>query len=180
MTNFVCQKYSKDWDFWLRCGADGQGSYLRCIDSCITQLKAQGPSRTCNESEEAEAEPMGKSWWKVEEGTALLFIVKAIIALQVSDRGKPHMRERHSIMHPSHSTLHPPQHSFSTLTKVEKAGQCYRERSNAASVTQGNTSRQPQMFEHIGALAACSPCTLSCACSKFPSAGSFQHRLREI
>ena len=25
---------------------------LRLIDSCITQLKAQGPSRTCNESKE--------------------------------------------------------------------------------------------------------------------------------
>jgi len=25
---------------------------LRLIDSCITQLKAQGPSRTCDESEE--------------------------------------------------------------------------------------------------------------------------------
>jgi len=24
--------------------------YLRLIDSCITQLKAQGPARTCNES----------------------------------------------------------------------------------------------------------------------------------
>ena len=24
------------------------------IDSCITQLKAQGPSRTCNESKEEE------------------------------------------------------------------------------------------------------------------------------
>ena len=31
---------------WLR--------YLRLIDSCITQLKAQGPSRTCNESKEEE------------------------------------------------------------------------------------------------------------------------------
>jgi hypothetical protein len=30
------------------------GSYLRLIDSCITQLKAQGPSRTSNESEEEE------------------------------------------------------------------------------------------------------------------------------
>jgi len=30
------------------------GSYLRLIDSCITQLKAQGPSRTCNESNEEE------------------------------------------------------------------------------------------------------------------------------
>jgi len=27
-------------------------SYLRPIDGCITQLKAQGPSRTCNESKE--------------------------------------------------------------------------------------------------------------------------------
>jgi len=25
---------------------------LRLIDSCITQVKAQGPSRTCNESKE--------------------------------------------------------------------------------------------------------------------------------
>ena len=32
------------------------GSYLRRIDSCITQLKAQGPSRTCNESKEEEEE----------------------------------------------------------------------------------------------------------------------------
>ena len=30
------------------------GSYLRLIDSWITQLKAQGPSRTCNESKEEE------------------------------------------------------------------------------------------------------------------------------
>jgi len=29
-------------------------SYLRLIDSCTTQLKAQGPSRTCNESKEEE------------------------------------------------------------------------------------------------------------------------------
>ena len=26
------------------------GLYLRLIESCITQLKAQGPSKTCNES----------------------------------------------------------------------------------------------------------------------------------
>ena len=30
------------------------GSYLRLIDSCITQLKAQGPSRTCDESKEEQ------------------------------------------------------------------------------------------------------------------------------
>ena len=32
------------------------GSHLRLIDSCITQLKAQGNSRTCNESKEEEEE----------------------------------------------------------------------------------------------------------------------------
>jgi len=32
------------------------GSYLRLVDFCITEVKAQGPSRTCNESEEEEAE----------------------------------------------------------------------------------------------------------------------------
>ena len=32
------------------------GSYLRLIYSCVTQLKAQGPSRTCNESKEEEEE----------------------------------------------------------------------------------------------------------------------------
>ena len=32
------------------------GSYLRLIDFCITQLKAQRPSRTCNESKEEEEE----------------------------------------------------------------------------------------------------------------------------
>jgi len=35
------------------CGTKA-GSYLRLMDSCITQLKDQGPSRTCNESKEEE------------------------------------------------------------------------------------------------------------------------------
>ena len=38
---------------WRGCGSE-EGSYLRRIDSCITQLKVQGPSRTCNESAEEE------------------------------------------------------------------------------------------------------------------------------
>ena len=37
------------------CSGSEAGSYLRLIDSRITQLKAQGPSRTCNESKEEEA-----------------------------------------------------------------------------------------------------------------------------
>jgi len=32
------------------------GSYLRLIDSCTNQLKAQGSSRTCKESKEEEGE----------------------------------------------------------------------------------------------------------------------------
>jgi len=33
-----------------------EGSYVRLIDSRMTQLKAQGPSRTCDESKEEEEE----------------------------------------------------------------------------------------------------------------------------
>ena len=36
------------------CKGSEAGSYLRLIDSCITQLKAQGPFRACNESKEEE------------------------------------------------------------------------------------------------------------------------------
>jgi hypothetical protein len=35
------------------CGSEA-GSYLRLIDCCINELKAQGPSRTCNESKKDE------------------------------------------------------------------------------------------------------------------------------
>ena len=38
----------------LMCSGSEAGSYLRLIASCITQLKAQRPSRTCNESKEEE------------------------------------------------------------------------------------------------------------------------------
>ena len=37
------------------------GSYLRRIDSFSTQVKAQGPSRTCNESKEEGPEYMRPS-----------------------------------------------------------------------------------------------------------------------
>ena len=41
---------------WVNLGVvvTDAGSYSRLIDSCITQLRAQGPSRTCNESKEGE------------------------------------------------------------------------------------------------------------------------------
>jgi len=38
------------------CRGSEAGSYLRLIDFCSTQRKAQGPSRTCNESKEEEGE----------------------------------------------------------------------------------------------------------------------------
>ena len=38
------------------CSGSQAGWYLRLIDSCFTQLKAQAPSRTCNESKEEEEE----------------------------------------------------------------------------------------------------------------------------
>ena len=43
----------KNNHFREMCSGSEAGSYLRLIDSCITQLKAQGPSRTCKESNEA-------------------------------------------------------------------------------------------------------------------------------
>ena len=36
------------------CSGSEARSYLRLIDSCITQLKGQGPSRTCHESKGEE------------------------------------------------------------------------------------------------------------------------------
>ena len=42
---------------------DEAGSYLRLIHSCITQLKALGPSRTCNES---KAEEEGGTGYRVK------------------------------------------------------------------------------------------------------------------
>ena len=41
-----------------RCSASKVGSYLRLLDSFVTQFKAQGPSRTCNESKEEEEKKM--------------------------------------------------------------------------------------------------------------------------
>ena len=41
--------------FLALCLRATRSSYLRLIDACITQLKAQGLSRTCHESKEEEA-----------------------------------------------------------------------------------------------------------------------------
>jgi len=44
---------------------------LRLIDSCITQFKVQGPSRTCNESREELARQWSSSWLDVRGDQAL-------------------------------------------------------------------------------------------------------------
>jgi len=44
---------------------------LRLIDSCITQLKAQGPPRTCNESKEEEEEVVWASIWELRAPTGV-------------------------------------------------------------------------------------------------------------
>ena len=43
------------------CSGSKAGSYLRLIDSCITQLKAQGPSRTCKKSKKEEEDLFGSA-----------------------------------------------------------------------------------------------------------------------
>jgi len=56
----ICSHSEGGWGLWilgslgLQITRSEAGSYLRLIDSCITQLKAHGPSRTCNESKEEE------------------------------------------------------------------------------------------------------------------------------
>ena len=46
----------KNNHFTKMCIGSEAGLYVRLIDSCITPLKAQGPSRTCNQSNEEEEE----------------------------------------------------------------------------------------------------------------------------
>ena len=55
----VFEAQFKNNHFTEMCSGSEAGSYLRLMDSCTTQLKAQGPSRTCNESKEEEEEAIG-------------------------------------------------------------------------------------------------------------------------
>jgi len=54
------------------------GSYLRRIDSCITQLKAQGPSRACNESK-------GVAFGMVMQASYISSSSSSLLSLQVLD-----------------------------------------------------------------------------------------------
>ena len=62
------------------CSGSEAGSYLRLIDSCITQLKAQVPSRTRDESKEEE-DPMRK---QNQSETSLCAILRVEVAVFAS------------------------------------------------------------------------------------------------
>jgi len=54
LTSHDSEPAGKSNHFTEMCCGTEAGSYLRLIDSCITQLKAQGTARTCKESKEEE------------------------------------------------------------------------------------------------------------------------------
>ena len=58
------------------CGTEA-GTYLRLIDSCITQLKAQGPSRTINESQKQEEERRSRRGGITPRATPVCFRFKS-------------------------------------------------------------------------------------------------------
>ena len=59
---------------------------MRLIDSCITQRKALGPSRTCNESKEEEGTRFGKAGVGSEHlAAALVAIAAAPLEVVVAD-----------------------------------------------------------------------------------------------
>ena len=70
------------------CGGSEAGSYLRLIDSCITQLKAQGPSRTCAESKEEEEESqlpryrLPEALRGIDKGLRRYLVLFAILCMQ--------------------------------------------------------------------------------------------------
>ena len=68
------------------------GSYSRLIDSCITQLKAEGPSRTCSDSKGEEEEDM-VSWTHL------------VPCVQHATSWKAGQSPRLSITHPQHGQV---------------------------------------------------------------------------
>ena len=50
----ILQSFLSGLECGTLCSGSEAGSYLKLTDPCITQLKAQRPPRTCNESEEED------------------------------------------------------------------------------------------------------------------------------
>jgi len=73
--NWYSSQFKSNHFTEMCCGTEA-GSYLRLIDSCITQRKAQGPSRICNESKEEEEEEEVMKWIR----TSRLSIKKSLSA----------------------------------------------------------------------------------------------------
>ena len=63
------------------CSGSEAGSYLRLVDSCITQRKAQGPYGTCNESKEEEEE---ESNWARAVRHIQFFIESQLASMQLT------------------------------------------------------------------------------------------------
>ena len=73
-------------------GGSEAGSVLRRIDSCITQFKAQGPSRACKESKEEE-EDGEEETGSLNHGVSSL-VVGSPIPLTFPMTLTPHPRHR--------------------------------------------------------------------------------------
>ena len=73
---------------------------MRLIDSCITQLKAQGPYRTCNESKEEEKKSL--------DGTVPLPALGFRVWEAVTHRNNARERESQEVTRPY--ALHAPIH----------------------------------------------------------------------
>ena len=69
---------------------DMHGSYVRLVDSCITQLKAQGPSRTCDESKEEEDARQGRG----QDATCCQSVRREMEGGREREREKERKRER--------------------------------------------------------------------------------------
>ena len=91
--------------------------HLRLTDSCITQLKAQGPSRTCNESKEGKT---ARCFGVLVEPLSAHFL-RILVYLVIYDSGKVSLE--HLLLSWYPSQLSQPTLS---LSRCEQGAVCYR------------------------------------------------------
>jgi len=89
------------------CSGSEAGSYLRLIDSCITQLKAQGPSRTSNESPEEEEVGCRVQTWYAPRPRTLMCVSTLHPTLYTLHPTPYTLHPTPSTLHPTLYTLHP-------------------------------------------------------------------------
>ena len=80
-------------------GGTEAGSYLRLVDSCITQLKAQGPSRTCNEGKDVLVQVPRKALGGLSQGRSCSreVVLGAIFCGYVSPKDEPASEPRGTV-----------------------------------------------------------------------------------